>query len=397
MKIFFICQRVPFPPNRGDKITTFNELRHLSRHHEVHVYCLADGNDDLANVAGAREYATTVTAIPVASHRAQLRAVGALLIGGALSVAMLREPALRAAIAAGYAELKPDLIFVFSSNMAQYAESFRQLPRIVQMQELDSLKFQQYAATRRAPIRWIYAREHARLLTYERHVATTFSHSLVCTKLELQEFQQMIPGCPVSVVGNGVDLAFFRTGNIEKVRGEIIFTGVMDYIPNVDAVTWFCDAILPLVRLRVPHAHFTICGIRPAASVLRLADRPGVTVTGKVEDIRPFLDRAEVSVAPLRIARGIQNKILEALAMSVPVVASVAVWTATGIAAGDGILPADTAEAFANHIIRLLQDDAVRAEMSRRGREAVARDFTWDRQLAELDKVLTAAAANHPG
>jgi sugar transferase (PEP-CTERM/EpsH1 system associated) len=277
--------------------------------------------------------------------------------------------------------------------VAQYAESFANTPRIMQFADLDSLKFQRYAASSRRLMKWVYATEGHRLLKYERHIAATFSYSLVCTETEQRDFERLIPGHSVSTVGNGVDLEFFRTKKADKNKAEIIFTGVMDYIPNVDAVVWFCDEILPLVQKRIAGARFVICGSRPSPTVLRLADRPGVTVTGRVEDIRPYLDRAEVFVAPLRIARGIQNKVVEALAMNLPVVASSAACAGTAIPAGEGILAADEPVAFARHIVRLLEDDEFRAAMSLRARIAVARDFAWETQLAKLHEVIVSATA----
>lgn len=395
MRIFFVCQRVPFPPDRGDKITTFHELRYLAGDHEVHVFCLADGEQDLRNVSGALNHARSVTAIPVVQSRTKPRALHALLTGGSLSVAMFDEKALHAAIREQHSRLKPDLIFVYSSNVAQYAEPFAETARIMQFADLDSLKFQSYATSARLPMKWVYAMEGRRLLEYERHIATTFSHSLVCTKIELEDFKRLIPDRPVSTVGNGVDIDYFRSMQTAKLPAEMVFTGVMDYIPNVDAVVWFCEEILPLVRQRLPRASFTICGSRPSEAVRRLAERPGVTVTGRVDDIRPYLDRAEVFVAPLRIARGIQNKVLEALAMGLPVVASHPTWMGTGVPEGSGILSAKAPSAFADHVVRLLEDSALRAAMSRCAREVAETDLTWERQMGELRRVIENTVSAH--
>ena len=371
MKIFFICQRVPFPPDRGDKITTYNEMKHLSASHEVHVFCLADGEKDLENVAGALGFARAVTAVPVTHWGTRLRALLALFTGKPLTVAMLRQAKLHSAVAQTFAEVKPDLIFVYSSNTAQYAAPFAGVPRIMQFADLDSLKWRRYAERAKAPMRWIYALEARRLLAYEKKIARSFSHSLLCTDAEVRDFEAVVPGAPVSTVGNGVDLDYFRSGGVAKMPGAIVFTGLMDYLPNVDAVVWFCDAILPRVQARIPSATFVICGNRPSAEVQRLAARPGVTVTGWVADVRPYLDAAEVFVAPLRIARGIQNKVIEALAMGLPVVSSTAAMNGTVIREGEGIVASDDAGVFAQHVVRLLSDDDLRADLARRARLAV--------------------------
>jgi polysaccharide biosynthesis protein PslH len=390
MRIFFVCQRVPFPPDRGDKITTFNEIRHLSTKHEVHVFCLADGRRDLDNVPDLLSYARSVTAVRVIGWVGKLRALKALLAGGPLSVAAFNEAELHDAINKKFTELRPDLIMIYSCNVAQYAEHFPQVPRIMQFAELDSSRWGQFARRSRRPLRWVYAIEERRFSSYERHIALTFSHALVCTAAEQSDFERLIPGAPVSLVGNGVDLEYFRSKGIAKQPGSIVFTGVMDYFPNIDAVLWFCYEILPIVQRHIPEAGLTICGSRPVAAVRRLAKRRGVTVTGRVPDTRPYMDRAEVFVAPLRMARGIQNKLLEALAMGLPCVASSAAATGTAVPDGEGIIAANNREEFAEHIVRLLRDRAFRAEMAEKARAAAELNYRWETQLAKLDCVVAA-------
>lgn len=388
MRIFFVCQRVPYPPDRGDKITTYNEIRHLAQRHEVHVFCLADGRGDLANVSGLAGCPASVTAVPVARWLSRGRALAALLGGAPLSVAMLREAALHAAVRRAAAALPPDLIIVYSSNVAQYAESFTNRPRIMQFADLDSLKWRAYADRSALPWRWLYGLEARRLLAYERRIAREFSHSLICTEAEAKDFRALIPGVPVSVVRNGVDLDYFRSSSPAKQPGGMVFTGVMDYRPNVDAVCWFCETILPLILSEMPAASLTICGSRPSRDVLRLARLPGVAVTGRVPDVRPYLDRAELFVTPLRLARGIQNKLLEAMAMGLPVISTPAAWRGTEIPAGEGIVPADRPEDFAGAVLRLLRDDVYRTDMGRRALAIMRDRYAWPAQLAALDGVI---------
>src|SRR5947207_3758116 len=377
MRIFYICRRVPFPPDRGDKIAAFNAIRHLAARHEVHVFCLGDGVQDLANISGLQAHAKSVTAAPVDEFTIKLRALAALITGQPLSVAALNEGKLHAAIQKKFAELRPDLIIVYSCNMAQFAERFSDVPRIMHFGDLDSLKWRQYAERTVVPLTWIYATEERRLLGYERHIAKIFSHALVHTAIEKDDFERLIPGIPVTVVGNGVDLDYFRPAGETKKPASMVFTGVMDYRPNIDAVVWFCNEILPIVQTEIPGANFTICGSRPAPAVRRLANRRGVTVTGSVPDARPYLDRAQVFVAPLRMARGIQNKLLEALAMRLPCVVSTAAWSGTVIAHGQGILATDEPREFAGHVVDLLRDGGRRAEMAHKARKAAAAHYRW--------------------
>jgi sugar transferase (PEP-CTERM/EpsH1 system associated) len=360
---------------------------------------MADGAQDLANISGLSDIAKSVTAFSVRKWTSRLRMLRALLSGEPLSVAVYREPKLHTAIQQKCRELKPDLVISYSGNMAPYAEHFPEKPRIAQFSDLDSLKWEQYARHSSVPMKWIYQIEHRRVLVYERHIGRSFGHSLVCTRQEKRDFKRLIPDVPVTVVGNGVDLDYFRRTGQPKTPASMIFTGVMDYLPNVDAVVWFCAEILPLIQAKIPQANFTICGSRPNGAVRRLAERTGVTVTGRVPDTRPYLDAAEVFVAPLRMARGIQNKVLEALAMGLPCVASMAAWNGTVIPQGEGILATDDPSQFAEHVIRLLQDDVYRAEMAGKARLAAETNYSWDTQMKALDRVVaevTARGKNEP-
>ncbi len=388
MRIFFLTQRVPHPPDRGDKIATAHHVRHLARSHEVHVFCLADGAEDLVHVAPLRALVASVTAVPVSPWRARLRAAWALITGGSLSVAMLSEPALRRAVARAAAAMPPDLVIVYSSNAAQHALGLAGMPRIMNFADLDSRKFADLGRSAPWPMRLLYAQEGRRLLSWERRIAHAFSHSLLCTEAEAADFRALIPGEPVSVFGNGVDLDYFAPGAAEPEEDLLVFTGVMDYAANVDAMVWFCAEVLPRIRARRPAVRLAIVGSRPNAAVRRLGALPGVTVTGRVPDVRPWIGRATVFVAPLRLARGIQNKVLEAMASGIPVVASTAAWRGTGLPAGEGMLPAETAEAFADAVLELLADPTKRAALAARGRAAMERDFTWAAQFARLDAVI---------
>ena len=210
MRIFYICRRVPFPPNRGDKIAAFNVIRYLAARHEVHLFCLGDGAQDLANVGGLETYVDSVTAAPVGDATMKLRALKALATGSPLSVAALNETKLHRAIERQFAEFPPDLIIVYSCNMAQFAQPFSGVPRIIHFGDLDSMKWRLYAQQSAPPVQWIYAVEGRRLLAYERRIAHDFSHALVHTEAEKCDFERLIPGVPVSVIGNGVDLDYFQ-------------------------------------------------------------------------------------------------------------------------------------------------------------------------------------------
>src|SRR5271166_3706381 len=375
MRILFLAQRVPYPPDRGDKIPTYNQLRLLASVHEVAVACLADGEDDLANIAGLKSLATSVDAVAVRSVRAWSRALASLGSRTPFTVAYFDERRLHEQVAKRMRREHFDAILVNSSGMAQFVEPYSDVPRIMQFVDLDSLKWRQYADNSSIPRSWIFRREFHRLLQYERNLARTFSHSLVCTPRELKDLVRLVPGTAASCVSNGVDLEAFRPRSLAKIPAQLIFTGVMDYYPNVEGVIWFCREVLPLIRREVSGTTLTICGSRPNVRVKSLASIPGVTVTGRVPDVRPYLSRASVAVVPLRIARGIQNRLLEAMAMGLPVVACSA--AAGGVEAKHGrdFFVADDPVDFAAATVRLLSDSERQRRMGEAARTCMEANY----------------------
>jgi sugar transferase (PEP-CTERM/EpsH1 system associated) len=388
MRILYLCQRVPYPPQRGDKIATYHQIRHLARNHEVAVACLADGKEDLINVTGLSPFVTSVDAVPLARRRGHLRMLAALATGTPLTLAYFHESELHRRVAARIHERRIDAILLYSSSMAQFVEAIDNVPRIMNFCDLDSLKWRQYADNVPLPMRWVYSLEARRLLRYERYVAATFDHSLVCTTRELEDCRLHLPGALVSCVGNGVDLDYFKPMPCSKEPASLVFTGIMDYLPNVDGVVWFCEEVLPRIRHQVPKVSLTICGARPVRIIQALQRMPGVTVTGRVPDVRPFLARASLAIIPLRLGRGIQNKLLEAMAMGLPVVATSTAFQGVEASSGTDLLVANDVEPFAAAIVRLLGDDALRTRIGQAARATVERTYSWDAQLSALDAVL---------
>ena len=388
MRLLYLAQRVPYPPDRGDKIITFHQVRHLARQHEVLVGCLAQDEADLDHAASLRSIVSEVHAVRLSPLRARLRALTSLVLGQPFTLGYFNEPELRRCMDTILAERRIDAAIVFCSGMAQFVEPFRYLPRIVHFADLDSLKWKQYAATARGPVRWMYRLESRRLLEYERHLARDFDHSIVCTRKELEDFRQLVAAERVVCVPNGVDTEYFQPQGTRQMEDALVFTGVMDYLPNVDAAQWFCQEILPRVRQRRPRATFTICGARPTAAVKALATAEGIKVTGSVPDVRPYLASASVAVVPIRIARGIQNKVLEAMAMGLPVVTTTKAFTGIEAIPGTDLLVADQPEAFAELIVRLLEDPRRREQMGHAARARIEQNYRWDVPLAQLDALL---------
>jgi sugar transferase (PEP-CTERM/EpsH1 system associated) len=392
MRILYLAQRVPYPPHRGDKIATFNHIRYLARRHEVSVACLADGPEDPANAEGLLPIVKSIDVVALSHRRAQLRALMALAGRSPLTLAYFNEPELRRRVKARLEGRQFDAIVIYSSGMAQFVEDGPDLPRIMVFSDLDSLKWRQYAENMRPPKRWIYDLEARRLLRYERRVAAEFDHSLFCTERELQDSRLLLPGARISCLGNGVDLDYFRPMANAKLTNALVFTGIMDYFPNVDGVVWFGEEILPRIREQVPDVTLTICGARPAPRVKALERLPGVTITGQVPDVRPYLARASVGVIPLRLGRGVQNKLLEAMAMGLPTVATTVASGGINASEGTDLLVADDAESFAASVVRLLTDEQMRANMSRSARSAMERNYHWDVQMSALENILASTS-----
>jgi sugar transferase (PEP-CTERM/EpsH1 system associated) len=392
VRILFLAQRVPFPPNRGDKIATYHYVRHLARRHEVAVACLADGRADLENVAELKDLVRSVDAVVCSPIRRRVRALAALAGARPLTVAYFDEPELHARVRARLAAERFDVALAYGSGVAQYVEPFADLPRVIQFSDLDSLKWDQYADASRPPRRWVYRTEARRLLAYERHLAASFSRSLVCSEREREGFRRLVPGVPVDVVENGVDVERFRPTAGDRDPHHLVFTGVMNYLPNVDGATWFCREVFPRVRDEIPEATFTICGSAPTPEVVALGRLPGVTVTGAVPDVVPYLARASVAVVPVRIARGVQNKLLEAMAAGLPTVTTTA--AAAGVDAVDGrdLFVADDPAAFSAAVVRLLRDRRLRDQVGRAARAAVEAGYRWESALDRLEDILAAAA-----
>lgn len=392
MRILFLSQRVPYPPNRGDKITTWRLVDRMRRTHEV--TCVAFAHDQV-DIEAARELDAMGIPTIAIRHRdgwKRLTSTPLLLSRKPLTLGVYRSRKLQATVD----RLIPnvDLAYAYSSSMGAFLEKHSGKPRIMHLGELDSDKWRQYSEQAGFPMRQVYQREARTLLEFERRIANSFSESVLCTPIEQKLFEEKIPGARSIVLRNGVDLGYYKPSG-EPWAGHIVFTGVMNYHPNVDACRFFVKEVLPLVRKEFPRATFTIVGSNPTPEVRKLGRTLGVSVTGYVHDTRKILRTAAVSIAPLRIARGIQNKVLEALAMGVPVVGtSPAVQGVDGVAGRD-YLVADSAQAFAEAIRKLLRDPEEAQELGMRGRRFVEETYDWDVVFKPLDGLLESCATNH--
>jgi sugar transferase (PEP-CTERM/EpsH1 system associated) len=379
MRILFLAHRVPDRPVKGDKIRAWHEVRALASRHEVHVVAAADG--PVAEPAWRREVAS-LAVVPLGSFAAKLRAAQAVVAGGALTTAHFASGALRRAVDAARARVRFDAIVVYSGALDPLVRDCAR--RIVDFVDVDSEKFRLYAeqGTVGGWKRIACALEARRLRELERASAESAAACVVCSADEAATLRGFAQPRRLEVIGNGVDLAAFPfTGAAARAPAEILFVGALDYAANGDACVRLVRDLLPRIRREVPAATVTLVGSSPSAAVRALADAPGVALHADVASVQPHLARATLTLLPFAVARGVQNKALEALASGLPLVASRAV--AKGLAGGDGAewLAGDDDDALARLAVQLLKEPARRDELSRRGRALAEASLSWKTQL----------------
>ena len=372
-------------------------LRHLASRMDVHLACFVDDEEDWRHLDALRAICASVKACPLRRGVAAIRSLTGLMSGSPLTLPYYWDGRLARYIHELHATRTIDVQFASSAALVQYASevSHAHLPLVIDFMDVDSEKWAEYARRCAFPWSWIYRREARRLAAAEVQMAESASVALFVSETEAQLFRDRAPGTASKVyaVSNGVDSEyFFPSSTFENpypAGGPVlVFVGVMDYWANIDAVLWFANDVLPLVLRHTPSARFAIVGSRPSPAVLALARNPGVIVTGTVLDVRPYVAHAAVSIAPLRIARGIQNKVLEAMSMAKAVVASGPAFEGIQAEPANEIILADEAEQLASAIVSLLVDDVRRHALGERARARVLDSYAWRSCLSALDGIL---------
>jgi len=395
--VLLLVHRLPYPPNKGDKVRSYHLLKHLVRQHRVFLGTFVDDPVDEQHIPTVRSICPDLQVERLNPLASKVRSLAALLTGQALGLHYYRNTALQAWVNRTLQNNAIDAVVIFSSVMAQYVEwhaDAKAPTLLVDFVDVDSAKWTDYAPQHRWPLSWLYRREGERLLAFERALAASARRSFFVTDNETALFKCLAPECAnqVEALSNGVDSEFFSPdpacqSPFADGSVPIVFTGAMDYWPNIDAVQWFTSDILPQLLARWPQLHFYIVGRSPTPAVQALASEV-VTVTGTVPDVRPYLQRAALVVAPLRVARGIQNKILEAMAMARPVIASLSCVEAIDALDGTELISATTADTFADHIHTLLQSPERAHAIGQAGRQCVTKHYSWDAHLAGIDRHL---------
>ena len=398
MRILFLAHRLPYPPNKGDKVRSFWELRDLSARHEVDLLCFYDDPEDTKSFDLVRRFCRHLYAEPISPWRSRLRAFRALLRGKAFTPSYFCSRSMGERVRAALRARDYDAVFVFSSSMAQYVCEQGLPPCFLDMVDVDSDKWAQFALRRPGLSSWLWGREAVRLARLESQLLEQFHTTLVCTEAEAELLRRRRADGRIEVVEHALDTDYFdptkvsMSPSIEALRPYLIFTGSMDYLPNVDAVIHFYEAVFPQVVASVPEARFVIAGRKPARAVRNLRKDPRVVVTGTVPDVRRYLRGAHAAVAPLRIARGVQTKILEAMAMGLPVVAS---RKAASALPGDlvrHLRVEDDPQAMAQAFVELLQQPSTVPRAS--VRDAAVAHFEAVNQSLRIERILNDAIKN---
>lgn len=412
MKLLFLAHRIPYPPNKGDKIRSFHELSaFVARGHEVHLLAFADDARDLRYQETLAEMCASATIIPLNRSWAKLRSLAYLFSHAPFSLGYFGSHRMRREVKSKLAEGGFDAVFVYSSTMAQYVPREFETRTVADLVDIDSEKWRDYAHRTQSLVAWLYELEAHRLRRYEHAIVGRFAHTIVTTKREaalLKDLDEFTRRARLHTITNGIDLEHYRPDAVfapadvpenerrflnDLSKPRLVFTGAMDYYANVDGMRYFADEVFPLIRQREPSAEFLIVGSNPTAEVKRLGEREGITVTSFVEDVRPYLASATVCMMPLRIARGVQNKILEAMAAGRAVVATPEVVAGLRVADGEHALIGRNARELANAALKVIEDEGLRMRLGAQARRFVEEDHDWTPLLARLTDLVESVSA----
>ena len=388
MKILYVCHRFPFPPKRGGKIRPFNMIRHLAASHEVTVASLVRSSQEASEGEGLAGFCKRYEMVRVRNPVQVLRMVARLPTATPSSFGFFHSPELTRRIRRALAAERFDLIFVHCSSVAPYVEDVRGIAKILDFGDMDSQKWLEYARCKPFPLSLGYGLEGHKLEHEERRLAARFDLCTATTRAEWETLQGYGTGVASDWFPNGVDSEYFAPSDEPYDPETIAFVGRMDYYPNQECMFDFCAKTLPLLQARRPGTRLLIVGADPSPAVRRLGALRGVEVTGSVPDVRPYLRRSALMVAPLNIARGTQNKILEAMAMGVPVVTSRV--AAGGVDAVDGehFVVCSSPEDYASAILRVAGDPAERRRLAVAGRERMLSHHAWEKSMQRLDGII---------
>jgi sugar transferase (PEP-CTERM/EpsH1 system associated) len=409
LNILFISHRVPYPPIKGEKIRSYRLLRHMARRHKVYLATHVDSSDNESSLIALRPEVERMVSGRIRSKWKKIVGLAGLVYRKPISVSYFYSRTVQAWVDQVLNEIPIDVVFCSSSPTAEYIfrsrhyanEGLSDRRLLMDLIDVDSYKWSQYGMTSRGLLRWIYRIEGRHLKEYEKRIATEFHNLFLVSKPENKIFQENVAEADITVLSNGVDLDYFRPA-AERIYTEtepvLTFTGVMDYRPNVEGVAWFANMIFPKIQVSVPQTRFLVVGSRPLNSIRSLTKKnAAIKVTGFVEDIRPYMTAADVCIVPLRIARGVQNKVLEAMAMGKAIVCTPQALEGIEAVPERDVLTAEDEKSFSEAVLRLFKNKDLRERLGRQARQFVEKNHSWDSNLAILDSILTSFSRSGAG
>jgi polysaccharide biosynthesis protein PslH len=387
-QVLYLTHRTPYPPDKGDRIRTYHLLRQMTARGRVWLGCLADEPVPPESLAALNGLCERVAAVPVGRRSRWLRAGWNLATGGSLSEGLFASNELTRVIRRWCAETRFDAVVASSSALVPYLRDrvLRDVPKVVDLIDVDSQKWLDFVAVSRPPKKWVYRVEAARVRRLEKELAGWARAVTVVSRAEADVYDSFTQVGAATVATNGVDLDYFapfEEGETVPTR-TLAFVGALDYFPNEDAAVWFVRDVWPLLRAQFPDAEFRIIGRNPTPAVRALGAVPGVNLVGQVPDVRPFVASAAVAVVPLRLARGVQNKVLEAMALGKPVIAAPPALAALRTVPGVHLLSASTPQEWVRAVAELLTDPLRRRELGVAARQYVEQHHHWERCLQPL-------------
>lgn len=389
MNILYLCHRFPFPPKRGGKIRPFNMIRHLgAAGHRVTVCSLARSQAEAEEGEGIAPHVAARVVGRVSEPVQWARMIVRLPMATPSSMGYFYSADLAREVRRLLAGERWDLVFVHCSSVAQYVEDYRGAPKILDFGDMDSQKWLEYARYKPFPLSLGYWLEGQKMLAAEKRLARKFDLCTATTRAEWQTLDGYATGAATDWFPNGVDAAAFAPDGTAYDPDTISFIGRMDYYPNQECMARFCRDVWPRLKARRPAMKLLIVGADPSPQMRALAELPGVTVTGSVPQVQPYVRRSALMVAPLAIARGTQNKILEAMAMGVPVVTSRVAAGGVDALPGEHLLVADTPEEIAAAVLRIAENPAERARLAAAGRARMLSHHSWESSLQRFDAII---------
>ena len=395
MNILFLAHRIPYPPNKGDKIRSFHEINYLSKNHNVDVCCLIDDKTDIQYIEPLKKHCRTLEySIINAKLKKIFSGFSVFSTKKTCTEKCFWSNSLSKKVNNLIKTNKYDLIFIYCSSMAKYVQSYcGQIPCVIDFVDIDSDKWLQYSKFAKFPLNLLYSLEGKKLGKLENNILNWTKAAFLVTEREVDFFAGSKNKNKIHAIPNGIDNKFFNpadTPDSPGLRKEeyICFTGAMDYFPNEDGVIFFVEEILPYILKKYPQLKFFIVGRNPTPAVEKLADNPNIVVTGSVDDIRPYLKHAKLSAIPLRMARGIQNKILEAISMGLPVVTTSNAYEGLTLEKGNDIIVEDDPVKFAEHVIDLLEDKEKRERIAKNAQIKLIESYNWDNNLSKMERIL---------